>query len=306
MRAWRLHEFGGIPALTLDVVPPPKAGEGEVLVRVLAASVNAADVLIARGLFPRITQTDLPMTLGCDFVGIVEDRGARTERFRGGEAVYGLARLRHGSFAQYVVAEPDAMALVPQPHDLAACAAIPLAALTAWQGLLKHGAVQHGQRVLILGAAGGVGHYAVQIAHHAGATVYACASDRDAAFLRDLGADEVINRDRPLEERCADIDLVLDLVGGSTQDRAWRVLNKNGAIISAVRDPDERLGASHSRASFRFVCQPDRRDFEQVSQLAQVGRLRSAVAACLAFEQVPLALQLLHQGGTRGKITMTF
>src|ERR1700730_7851957 len=218
MRAWRGHAFGGIPALKIDEVAPPQPAEREVLVRVLAASLNAADLLIARGAFPRLAESDLPVTLGCDFVGIVERSGAAAQEFRAGEAVFGLANLGQGSFAEYTLADRQALAPVPRTADLNTRAAIPLAALTAWQGLFKHGALQAGRRVLILGAAGGVGHYAVQMAHHADATVYACASERDAQFLRDLGADEIINRDRPLEEACADIDLVLDLLGGSTQD----------------------------------------------------------------------------------------
>jgi NADPH:quinone reductase-like Zn-dependent oxidoreductase len=305
VRAWRVHAFGGIPAVSLDEVPPPNATARQVLIRVVAASLNPADILITRGLFPRITDTDLPVTLGCDFVGIVERGAAGAERFQAGEAVYGLASLRHGSFAEYVVAEPETLARVADSHDLSNYAAIPLAALTAWQGLVRHGVVRSGQRVLILGAAGGVGHYAVQIAHEAGATVYATGSDSDAGFLRNMGADKVIDRDKPLAEECADIDLVLDLVGGSTQDRAWQVLNNNGAIVSAVSPPDERLGTSHSRASFRFVCQPDRGDFEQVARLVQTGRLRPSIASSLAFEQVPEALQLLDKGGTRGKIIIT-
>ena len=179
MRAWRVHTFDGIPALKLDEVPPPQPAEGEVLVRVLAASLNAADLLIAQGAFPRITESDLPVTLGCDFVGIVERNGAAAQDFRAGEAVFGLANLGHGSFAEYTLADRQALARVPPTADLNTCAAIPLAALTAWQGLFKHGALQAGRRVLILGAAGGVGHYAVQIASDAGATVYASASARE-------------------------------------------------------------------------------------------------------------------------------
>jgi NADPH:quinone reductase-like Zn-dependent oxidoreductase len=305
MRAWRVHAFGGIPALRLDDVPPPQPAEREVLVRVLAASLNAADLLIARGAFPRITETDLPVTLGCDFVGIVECSGAAAQEFRAGATVCGLAKLGQGSFAEYTLA--DRQALVPVPHtaDLNTYAAIPLAALTAWQGLFKHGALQAGQRVLILGAAGGVGHYAVQMASNGGAIVYASAAVREFEFLRSMGAYQLIDRDEPLEEGCSDMDLVLDLVGGRTQGGAWRVLNKSGALVSAVSVPDERSAASPAQRSCRFVSQRDRNDLERISLLVQTGRLRPSIAQRFAFDQAASALQLSQLGGIRGKIILT-
>jgi NADPH:quinone reductase-like Zn-dependent oxidoreductase len=307
MKAWRIHAFGDISDMALDDVPPSDVADREVLIRVLAASVNAADLLIVRGLFPRIRQTDLPVTLGCDFVGIVERSGMGAGQFRAGDAVYGMAKLGEGSFAECVVAEPETLAPVHIPYeDLAAFAAIPLAALTAWQGLFRHGNVQPGQRVLILGAAGGVGHFAVQIARQAGAVVFATGSDDDAGFLTDLGAHEVVDRNAPLERKCADIDLVLDLVGGPAQESASRVLNANGAIVSAVSDPNRRLRAAGARPGCRFICQRDQGNFEQLSLLVRSGRLRPRVARRIAFAQAPEALKLLDQGGTRGKIIITY
>jgi NADPH:quinone reductase-like Zn-dependent oxidoreductase len=305
MRAWRAHAFSGIPALKLDEVPLPRPAEREVLVRVLAASLNAADLLIVQGAFPRVTQADLPVTLGCDFVGIVERCGAAVREFRAGEAVFGLANLGQGSFAEYTLADQQALAPVPRAADLNTCAAIPLAALTAWQGLFKHGAVHAGQRVLVLGAAGGVGHYAVQMASNAGAIVYASAAVREFEFLRNIGAHQVIDRDQPLEAGCSEIDLVLDLVGGPTQDGAWRVLNNSGALVSAVSVPDERSAAAPAQRSCRFVCQRDRNDLEQISLLMQTGRLRPSIAQRFAFDHAPSALQLLQEGGIRGKIILT-
>ena len=305
MRAWRVHAFGGIPALKLDEVPPPQPAEGEVVVRVLAASLNAADLLIARGAFPRVTEGDLPVTLGCDFVGIVERCGAAAEEFSAGEAVFGLANLGQGSFAEYTLAERQALVPAPRTTDLSTCAAIPLAALTAWQGLFKHGALRAGQRVLILGAAGGVGHCAVQMAANAGAIVYASAATQEFEFLRSMGAYQVIDRDQPSEDGCSEIDLVLDLVGGPAQDGAWRVLNKSGVLASAVSVPNERSAVSPTQRSCRFVCQRDRNDLEQICALVQTGRLRFSIARNFAFDRAPAALQLLQQGGTRGKIILT-
>jgi NADPH:quinone reductase-like Zn-dependent oxidoreductase len=159
--------------------------------------------------------------------------------------------------------------------------------------------------VLVLGAAGGVGHYAVQMASNAGAIVYASAAAREFEFLGSIGAHQVIDRDQPLEEGCSEVDLVLDLVGGRTQDSAWRVLNKTGALVSAVSIPNERSAASPTQRSCRFICQRDRNDLEQICALVQTGRLRSSISRYFSFDQAPSALQSLREGGIRGKIILT-
>jgi NADPH:quinone reductase-like Zn-dependent oxidoreductase len=143
------------------------------------------------------------------------------------------------------------------------------------------------------------------MASNAGATVYASAAVREFEFLRNLGAHRVIDRDRPLEEGCSEIDVVLDLVGRTTQDGAWQVLNKSGALVSAVSVPNERSAASPTQRGCRFICQRDRNDLERISALVQTGELRTHIAQNFAFDQAPSALQSLQEGGIRGKIILT-
>ena len=135
--------------------------------------------------------------------------------------------------------------------------------------------------------------------------MYASASAREFEFLRSLGAHQVIDRDQPIEAGCSEIDLVLDLVGGATQDSSWRVLNNGGALVSAVSVPNERSAGAPTQRSCRFVCQRDRSDLEQISLLVQTGRLRPSIAQRFAFDHAPSALQLLQEGGIRGKIILT-
>ena len=171
MKAVRIHRFGEADVVQVEDVEQPVAGEGEILVRVRAASVNPVDYKIRRGQYPPVTAAMLPITQGRDFAGTVEALGDGVDGFRPGMAVYGMLPPERGAFAEFVAAKAAGTAPAPQGQDYAQAAAVPLAALTAWQGLFEHGGLEAGQRVLIHGGAGGVGHFAVQFARSVGATV---------------------------------------------------------------------------------------------------------------------------------------
>ena len=305
MRAVRVHDFSGLEGVSLEIIPPPQPAADQALIRVVAASVNPADIKIAKGLFPRVAQRDLPVTLGCDFAGIIEYCRQRAAPFHAGDFVFGMARPGNGSLADYAVADVDAFALAPTALDLKDAAAVPLAALTAWQGLTLHGALTAGQRVLILGAGGGVGHFAVQFAHYLGAEVFALGAVRDADFLRELGAHHVLDRDSEFEMTGEKMDLVLDLVGGSTQDRAWAVLNQRGMIVSPVTQPDPRRCRSGGRPGCRYLAQPNRADFERIASLLNTGDVRPVISSRFGLDDAYKALSQLERGGTRGKSIVT-
>jgi NADPH:quinone reductase-like Zn-dependent oxidoreductase len=290
-----------LAGVTLDAVPPPKPAADQLLIRVVAASVNPADIKIAQGLFPRVKQGDLPATLGCDFSGVVERCPQHPALFRAGDSVFGMARAGSGSFSDYLAVDAGAVALTPAAIDLKEAAAVPLAALTAWQGLTLHGDLVAGQRVLILGAGGGVGHFAVQFARHLGAEVYALGAARDVQFLRELGADRVLDRDSAFEAIDSKMDLVLDLVGGSTQDRSWGSLKDTGIIVSPVSQPDERHRAGGGRPGRRFVMQPRRADLEGIASLWEAGVVRPVITSQFGLENAHDALTQLERGGMRGK-----
>ena len=301
VRAIRIHEFRGLAGVTLEAVPIPQPAADQILIRVAAASLNPADIKIAKGLFPRVAQRDLPVTLGCDFAGIVEHCRQPTAPFRTGDLVFGMARPGHGSLADYVVADVGTISLAPSALDLQDAAAVPLAALTAWQGLTLHGALAAGQRVLILGAGGGVGHFAVQFAHCLGAEVFALGAAKDADFLCELGAHRVLNRDSGFEMTGAKMDLVLDLVGGSTQDRAWAVLKQKGIIVSPVVQPGPHHSTSGGRPGCRYLAQPNRADFERITSLLNTGDVRPVASSRFGLDDAYKALTQFERGGTRGK-----
>jgi NADPH:quinone reductase-like Zn-dependent oxidoreductase len=304
VRAIRIHEFKGLAGVTLDAVPPPKPAADQLLIRVVAASVNPADIKIAQGLFPRVKQGDLPATLGCDFSGVVERCPQHPALFRAGDSVFGMARAGSGSFSDYLAVDAGAATLTPAAIDLKEAAAVPLAALTAWQGLTLHGDLVAGQRVLILGAGGGVGHFAVQFARHLGAEVYALGAARDVQFLRELGADHVLDRDSEFQAIESKMDLVLDLVGGGTQDRSWGLLKNTGIIVSPVRQPNERHRTGGGRPGRRFVMQPRRADLERIASLLEAGVVRPVITRQFGLEDAREALTQLERGGIRGKAVL--
>jgi NADPH:quinone reductase-like Zn-dependent oxidoreductase len=221
MKAVRIHRFGGPEVLTLDDVPWPQPKDDEVLVRVHAASVNPVDYKIRAGSYS-VKEDQLPYTLGRDLSGTVELLGTRARTLKAGDPIFAFIGMDRGTYAEYVVVKAMEMAAKPDTLDHVQAAAVPLAGLTAWQGLFDHGHLQAGQRALIHGGAGGVGHLAVQFAKAKGAVVLTTASGSDLEFMRELGADEVIDyRAERFEDRVSDVDLVFDLVSGDTQDRSW-------------------------------------------------------------------------------------
>ena len=225
MKAVRIHQFGGLDALVYEDVPRPMPGKGEVLVRVKAASVGPWDALIRSGQ-SKLGQP-LPLTLGSDLSGIVEETGPGASGFQPGEAVFGSTNpLFTGAYAEYAVA--DAGMIAPRPRRLndVEAASVPVVAVTAWQMLFDHGQVDGTKRVLVQGGAGSVGAYAVQLAKGAGADVTATAFTRDIEYVRACGADRVIDVSTArFEEGLRDMDVVIDTVGGETQTRSFGYLS---------------------------------------------------------------------------------
>ena len=234
MKAARIHSFGGPEVLQVEEVEAPKSKGGEVLVRVGAASVNPVDYKIRQGEFSKVSQHDLPIILGRDVCGTVEGNPGKS-----GE-VMALLNWGAGGYAE-IVAVPEALC-VPKPGNLSAveAAAVPLAAMTAWQGLFDHGQLQKGQRVLIHAGSGGVGHFAVQLAATRGSTVISTASKDNLDFVKSLGAETVIDyQSQRFEDVVSEVDVVFDLVGGETRERSWKVLRCGGFLVSTLGQPRE-------------------------------------------------------------------
>ena len=303
MHAVLIRRFGGPEVVELAEIAVPEPRAGEVLVKVEAASLNPVDWKIRSGRYPLVKDDKLPYVLGRDFSGIVEHTDDAA--LPAGTLVHGLLGIERGSFAQYVVARADELARVPGAIDRIAAAAVPLAGLTAWQGLFDHGGLRAGQRVLIHAGAGGVGHFAVQFAKARGATVVTTVSTGDAEFARSLGADEVIDyRKERFESRLSGIDLVFDLVGGETQERSWAVLRKGGTLVSTVQEPAQDKAAAIDVRALRYTATSDAGQLREIDALIQSGKVRPLVARTFAYGDAEAALRGLEQGHGAGKLVL--
>jgi len=307
-RTVRLTRFGGSDVLVVESIKVPEPAGNQVLVRVEAASLNPVDWKVRAGLFPFLSAENLPISLGCDLAGTIEAVGAGAEgRFHEGEEVFATLPGIGGTQSDYVVVDANGVATAPKSLDAVHAAAVPLAGLTAWQGLFDHGGLKKGQRVLIHGGAGGVGHLAIQFAKAAGATVFATCSADDLVFVREIGADVAIDyKHERFEEAAQDIDVVLDLIGGQTQDRSWAALREGGILVCTVGGADEQKSAAAKvRAAPPFLAQPNGAQLAEISALIDAGKVKIIVAETFPIEDVRRAHDRLEQGRIRGKIVLT-
>ncbi len=302
MKAIRIHRFGGPEVLQLDEIEKPVAGD-KLLIRVAAASLNPVDYKIRRGGYPRVTAADLPVTLGRDVCGVVETGAGN---FKAGDEVYAHLGWTDGGFAEYALCAPSGVALKPRSLDMTTAGAVPLAATTAWQGLFDHGQLKPGQRVLIHGGSGGVGGFAVQFAHHIGAYVITTASGEGVSIAAAYGADEVIDYQKNrFEDGLAEVDLVLDLVGGETASRSFSVLKQGGALMSAVAPPDPALAAAKSIRIERYLATPNAEQLKHFAELIDAGAVKVAVSKTFPMTEAEAAARHLEHDHPRGKVVLT-
>lgn len=303
MHAWRIHRFGGADALQLDTVERPTPQRGQVLVEVQAAGLNPVDLKTREGHYPMIHEQDLPFTPGRDVAGVVAACGEGVDGWRAGQPVHAFVGQGPGALADYVVVDAEALAPPPASASVEEAGAVPLAALTAWQGLFDHGKLQRGERVLIQGASGGVGQFAVQFARECGAHVIATASGNARDTLQALGAAEVIDyRHERFEDVAGEVDLVFDLIGGETQQRSWQVIKRGGTFVSTLGEPSQLEASQHGAHAMRYTARPDGAQLAQIARLIERGAVRVAVVERYPLERVPDALDKLAQGHLRGKI----
>jgi NADPH:quinone reductase-like Zn-dependent oxidoreductase len=304
MKALRIHNFGDVDVMQIETVEAPQPQPDEMLVRVHAASLNPVDYKTREGQYPPVSRDKLPVTLGRDISGMVE-KAEGALGFKAGDAIFAMLAPDRGGFAEQVIVKASEAAPKPKRLSHAQAAAVPLASLTAWQGLLQHGGLAPGQRVLIHGGAGGVGHFAVQIAKIRGATVYTTVSDSDIDFVRHLGADHAIDyKSEPFEEVVRQIDLVFDLIGGETQARSWGVLKPGGVLVSTLGQPPQDKAAEHGVRGVGYMAQPRGKDLAEIGRLIDVGQIRPVVAATFPFDAAREAGRRLEEKHVRGKIVL--
>src|ERR1700722_3575581 len=232
MKAIRLSEYGG--QLVFNDLPTPTIARDEILVKVKSTAVNHLDLVKASGTARQILPINLPWTPGHEFSGVVEQIGSDVTTYAQGDAVFGTCEM--GAYAEYLAVKPATVARKPSNLSFEEAASVPVASQTAWQGIFTHGHLEKGQTVLIHGAAGAVGAYAVQLASHAGATVIATARGDDEAYLKSIGASQVIDYRKARFEKVLreKVDVVFDLIGGDTQQRSFLVLKEGGHLVAAT------------------------------------------------------------------------
>jgi NADPH:quinone reductase-like Zn-dependent oxidoreductase len=307
LKAIRLHGRGGPDRLVYEDAPQPHPGLGEVLVRVYATGVIANEL---RWSATYETKEGSPRPLpipGHDLSGVVEEVRSGVTTLTKGSEVYALTSFdRDGAEAEYTIALPSELAPKPRTLDHVQAAAVPLTALTAWQALFEHTSLAARQTVLIHGAAGGVGVFAVQLAHWAGAHVIATASARNRDFLHELGATEIIDYTTTrFEDVVHEVDVVFDLVGGDTLQRSWQVVKPGGVLVSVVSPrPSFEEAKAHGVLPVWFVVEPNREQLIQIGALIDAGQVRPIIETVLPLSQARQAYEQGARGHTRGKIVL--
>ncbi len=306
MQAWRVHSFGSTDAMVLEEIARPKPGEGEILVKVSAVGVGPWDGWIRSG--NSALPQPLPLTLGSDLAGTVAAVGDGVTGFAVGEAVYGVTNGQFtGAYAEYAICSAAMMAGKPESLTDAEAASVPVIAVTAWQALFEQARVGPGQTVLIHGAAGNVGAYAVQFAKQAEARVIATAGSADIETVRGLDADIVVDyRTERFEDVAHDVDVVIDLVGGEIQSRSFAAQKRGGVVVSAGSKPDQELAEKHGVKALFFLVEVTTMDLTRIAEMIDAGELTVNVGKVLPFVDARIAHEMMEgqRPNVRGKIVL--
>ena len=306
MKAIRIHEFGGPEVLKYEDAPNPSPAKDEVVIKIHASGVNPVDCKIRAGLAQGKFPVELPLIPGWDVSGEIEEVGSDVLNFRKGDEVYSRPDpTRNGTYAEYVVVKADQVNSKPKSLDHDKAAAVPLAGLTAWQGLFEHGDLKADQKVLIHAASGGVGTFAVQFAKWKGAFVIGTASEENIDFLYDLGADEVIDyKTEKFEDKVKDVDLVFDLVGGETQKRSLSVIREGGRLVTTVQPGNQEEAKEKNIQVIGYMAKSYPADLQQIADLIDSGKIKPIVTEILPLKEAAKAQEMIDSHHTRGKIVL--
>ncbi|WP_434680990.1 NADP-dependent oxidoreductase [Pseudomonas sp. R1-18] len=303
MKAIQVAQYGQAEALELKEVPDLAPNDDQVLVNVAGSGINPIDWKILSGAMKQFIPLPLPYTPGVEVSGTVAAIGKNVSDFAVGDKVFGFIGIV-GGYATQALSTADRLAHAPTNLSLEQAGGVPAAALTAWQALHEHAAIEAGQKVLIHGGAGGVGSFAIQMAHLAGAYVIATSSAKNHDYLRSLGADEVIDyTSAKFEDSVADVDAVIDLVGGDTQARSWSVIKRGGVLVSPVSAPAAEKAREYGVSGKNFATRSDGRQLAEIAALFTAGKLRLE-AQVVPLTEVIDAVKQSWAGHTRGKIVL--
>jgi NADPH:quinone reductase-like Zn-dependent oxidoreductase len=302
MKAIRFHEYGSADKLMLDDVPRPEPGPGQVLVRVRAAGVAPFDWKLRQGVLSAFVPIPLPFIPGVDLAGTIEATGPDSDHLAVGDAVFGTGT---GTYAEYALADINGIARKPERLTFEEAGSVANAAVAAWAAIVDAADVQPGQRVLVNGAAGGVGQFAVQLARLRGATVFGTASAANLDFIRSLGAEAIDYTSTRFEDVVSDVDVVVDNIGGETEDRSWQVMRPGGMLVSLTgfMPPAEAAERHGMRAAVSRPADP-REAIQQLAALLAAGDIRSHVRAVFPLADAGRAHVMGEAGHGRGRIVL--
>lgn len=304
MKAVIIRAYGGPEVLKLEDVPRPEPKANEVLVRVIAAGVNPIDAIIREGTYAKEFGTHLPLVPGYDIAGVVEKAGKKITKLKTGDAVYGYVR-GGGGYAEYAVASEEEVSPKPRSLSFVTAAAVPLAALTAWQALIDAAKLRAGQTVLIHGGSGGVGTMAIQIAKARGAHVIATASTPNQDLLKELGADVTVDyTTTKFEDVAKDVDVVLDSIGNDTLARSYLVVKKRGFVATLVSRLDQAELDKHGIRGASISVRPNTKELSEITKLIEAKRIKPVVTRMISLADAVNAQQQIATHHTRGKIVL--
>lgn len=313
MKAVRIHEFGDVDVLSYEDVERPEPQAGEVLVRVRAAGINPMDCTSRKFPVPGMTAGHLPYILGWDIAGSVVALGEGVTQLAVGDEVYGMPRFpgEAKAYSEYITSPVADLALKPQRLTHQEAAGVPMAGLVSWQALFDAAHLQAGQTVFISGGAGGVGHYAIQLAKWKGAQVITTTSTRNVEFVRDLGADVIIDyTQQALTDVVKDVDVVLDTIGGDVLRDSFKGVKRGGSIVSlpvplGVKDLGDQLAPQYGVAFAVVGVHPSGEQMAEMAKLANAGQLKTHLDAVFPLKDVAQAHKLSEGGHVRGKLVLT-
>ncbi|WP_087088317.1 NADP-dependent oxidoreductase [Acinetobacter pittii] len=330
MKAAYITRYGKIDDVQINEQPKPSLTENSVLVKVHAASINPLDLRVLEGEFKAILPVSFPFILGNDFAGTVVEVGSKVSQFKVGDEVYAKTDL-NGAFAEYTVVQEPSLALKAQNISMEQAAALPLVSLTSWQALVEIAKVKAGQKVLIHAGSGGVGSIAIQLAKSLGATVATTTSGKNSGWVKELGADIIIDyKTTDFEQELKDYDVVLDTQGGKTLEKSLNVLKRGGRLISISGPPDHafaeainpnwflkcvipmlswsiRHKAKKRGITYTFLfMQPNGQQLSKITELVEAGKIKPVVDQTYGFVQTKEALQYVNTGRSKGKVVLQF
>lgn len=309
MKAAQIKKYGGSEVVEINnTAPKPAVSEGHLLIEVHAAGINPVDWKIREGYMAQMLPLKFPATLGGDFSGVAVEVGSGVSGYKKGDEVYGQAgtlRGGSGSFAEFVLADIKVTARKPKNIGHVEAAALPLTGVSAWQALVDHIGLSRGKKILIHGGAGGIGTMAIQLAKYLGAYVATTVSEKDMQYVKELGADEVIDyKNQSFQDMLNNFDAVFDTVGGDTYEKSFKVLRKGGIIVSMLEQPNQELMKRYGVKAIGQFTQVNSERLSRVAELAEKSVIKVHVDKIFPLDKAGEALEFLQTGHPRGKVVL--